>query len=223
MGELKRKRALIREAMEYSVPEGRMEEALDLLEMYRDDRFALEVLAEFYSYLPDARNDWIREIRVVARQRGIFLLAAITGEDGYLYLISSEGIEFHGSLADGFLEEELIEFFCLETQERFRESCRTPERYPLYSGIRNDIDLCPACHATTGEEHELGCPVEVCPWCGGQLIHCNCRFDKLELDIITTDEELDRFVIILNEKGRIPYAPEQRPFFPDDGPGIVVE
>ena len=33
-------------------------------------------------------------------------------------------------------------------------------------------DACPHCGAKPGELHELGCGVEGCPQCGGQLLSC---------------------------------------------------
>lgn len=209
--------------MAYAVPDERMDEAIDLLEIYRQDRIALDLLHEFYSFLPDAVEDWIREIRLVNRRRGMFLLAAITKESGYLYLISSEGVEFHGSLHEGLWDQELLDYFGYEDRETFRKICSEPDKYQVYEPMDSDIDICPACHVESGELHELGCPVELCPWCGGQLIQCSCRFDKLEVDTLETEEDLIRFEELLNEKGRIAYSSEQRPSFADEGPGVVIE
>ncbi|MCI5168483.1 MAG: hypothetical protein D3903_20920, partial [Candidatus Electrothrix sp. GM3_4] len=77
--------------------------------------------------------------------------------------------------------------------------------------------------AATGEEHELGFPIEVCPWCGGQLIHCECRFAQLDMEEMSTDQDLIRFEELLQQKGRLVYTPEQRPTFADEGPGIAFE
>ena len=222
MDELKERRQRIRELMQYAVPENRLEQARDLLLIYRDDRIALAVLQEFYSYLPDAVEDWIKELRLVARRQGVFLLAAVTARDAYLYLVSSEGIEFHGSLPEGYLDKGLLEFFDFGDAESFRERAEDVENFPLYQPLQADRDICPACHAATGELHELGCPVEICPWCGGQLIHCSCRYDRLGLEEITDSGEIDRFEALLKEKGRIAYSPEQRPDFADDGEGIEL-
>jgi hypothetical protein len=65
--------------------------------------------------------------------------------------------------------------------------------------------------------------VEICPWCGGQLVHCDCRFEKLGLDALTTEAELTQFEVLLEERGRIPYSPEQRPAFADEGPGVFLD
>lgn len=221
--DLKKQRKAIATAMDYAVPEAFRAEADDLLDIYRDDSIALTVLLEFYSYLPEAREDWIREMRLVNRHRGVFLLAARTDRNRYLYLVSSEGIEFQGCLDDGFLAQELIDFFGYENEAAFNAACSPFERLPVYEPLQVDAEICPACHAAAGEYHELGCPVEICPWCGGQLIHCDCRFEKMGLDALTTEAELAAFEVLLEERGRIPYSPEQRPSFVDEGPGVLFD
>lgn len=220
---LEAQRKIIQEALESTVPENNRAEAEDLLEIYRDDRIGLTLLQEFYTYLPEAREDWIREIRVLNRHQGIFLLAACTPLERYLYLVSSEGLEFQGSMADGYLGEELLDFFGYESAEAFTKVCASPETLPVYEPLQMEEDICPACHAVAGEYHELGCPVELCPWCGGQLIHCDCRYEQMGLDAISSEEELLQFEAILEDRGRIPYSREQRPSFADDDPGFVFE
>jgi len=222
MDEQKKQRRAILRAMEYAVPEENMEEAKDLLDRYREDKIALDLLLEFYSYLPEAGEDYVCDIRLVARSGGVFLLAAMTGASAYLYLISSEGIEFHGSLADAYLERELLDFFDYDDLQSLQKICSTPDMFPQYEPLQVDGDVCPACHAVTGEVHELGCPVEICPWCGGQLISCSCRFDQLGVEVMT-DADIARFEALLNERGRIAYSPDQRPSFADEGPGVVLE
>ncbi len=222
MDNQKQQRTKILRAMEYAVPENRLEEARDLLDRYRDDAIALELLLEFYSYLPEAGEDYVREIRLVARSGGMFLLAAMTGVSAYLYLVSSQGIEFAGSLANVYLEQELLDFFDYDNLQSVQQLCSAPEKLPLYEPLQVDPDVCPACHAVTGEVHELGCPVEVCPWCGGQLIGCSCRFDRLGVEVMT-DADIARFEALLSEQGRIAYSPDQRPSFADEGPGVVLE
>lgn len=220
MDELKKQRQRIRELMRYGAPDAQLDAAFDLLVVFRDDRIALSVLEEFYSYLPDAENDWIKELRLAGRRKGVFLLAAVTGRDSYLYLVSSEGIEFHGSLAEGYLDGQLLDFFGFADENAFREAGENPENFPEYQAVQVDVEVCPACHAAVGEVHELGCPVELCPWCGGQLVHCSCRFDQLGVEKIADEQELERFEMLLEQKGRISFSPEQRPSFADEGPGI---
>lgn len=222
LDELEKKRRHIRSLMRYAVPDEATEDADDLLLLFRDDRPALTVLEEFYSFLPEAKNDWIKELRLVARQRGVFLIAAVASEDAYLYLVSSEGIEFNGSLREGWLDQDLLDFFEFESAEAFQQAAQDVEQIPEYQPVQVDANLCPACQAETGELHELGCPVEICPWCGGQLIHCDCRFEQLGVDEMS-ESDLLRFEALLEEQGRVAYAPEQRPSFADEGPGIEVD
>lgn len=221
--ELEKKRKAIATVMDYAVPEQHRAEADDQLDIYRDDLIGLTLMQEFYSYLPEAKEEWIREIRLVNRKRGIFLLAVQTEENRYIYLVSSEGIEFQGRLEDGFLAQEVIDFFGYENTKEFLDVCSPFENLSIYEPLQVDSEICPACHAVAGEYHELGCPVEICPWCGGQLIHCNCRFEQMGIDSLTTEEELEQFEALLEERGRIPYSPEQRPTFADEGPGVLFD
>jgi len=42
--------------------------------------------------------------------------------------------------------------------------------------------VCHDCDALEGALHELGCDMERCPWCGGQLITCGCVYELLDID-----------------------------------------
>lgn len=62
---------------------------------------------------------------------------------------------------------------------------------------------CGDCGVSEGEIHECGCDMEVCPFCGGQLLSCSC-IDELdnpwpELDITPLWHGA------LEAEGRIPY------------------
>ena len=124
MSDITDKIQAIRNLMEYAVPEGSMDEALDLLDIYLHDRIALDLLHEFYGFLPDARNDLVREIRVIGRRQGLFLLLAVTAESGYIYLVSGEGIEFQGTVVDGMYDKNTLEFFGYSSREQFQDESR---------------------------------------------------------------------------------------------------
>jgi hypothetical protein len=221
--DLEEQRKRIIEAMNYAVPEEERHAAEDVLEIYREDRLALLLLEEFYSGLPEAQEDWIREIKQVNRHRGIFLLAVCASQHRYLYLVSSEGLEFQGNMADAYLERDLLDFFGYESSAAFAAICADSDTLAMYEAVQMDAELCPACHAVAGEYHELGCPVEICPWCGGQLIHCDCRYEQLGMDAISSEAELLQFEALLEERGRTPYSPEQRPSFADDSLELAFE
>ncbi|MGI6637874.1 MAG: hypothetical protein ACOX4Z_02255 [Desulfobulbus sp.] len=202
----------IRAAMDYAVPEEKRAEAEDLLYIYRDDRLALILLHEFYHFLPDAGEGWVRDIQQLNCRQGIFLLALVTAQHRYVYLASDEGVEFHGKLGDDYIATELLDFFAYENVQDFIERSRGDE-VTNYEPLQLNVDICPVCRAVTGEYHALGCVVELCPWCGGQLVHCSCRHDQLGVDSIDSEAQLVKFEVLLEARGRIPYAPEQRPSF----------
>jgi hypothetical protein len=62
--------------------------------------------------------------------------------------------------------------------------------------------------------HQLGCDMEHCPFCGGQLISCECVYQKLKIDVSPgstayenglTDEQCEAWEKLLAKKGRTPY------------------
>ena len=81
--------------------------------------------------------------------------------------------------------------------------------------------ICHDCGVREGELHQPGCDMERCPFCGGQLITCNCSYKKLgfehdenkpycglppEIYKGGLTEELEKkWEDILTEKGKIPY------------------
>lgn len=74
--------------------------------------------------------------------------------------------------------------------------------------------ICHDCGCREGEIHEFGCDIERCPFCGGQLISCDCVYEKLNLDCSLgsytyehglTKEQEERWLKILTERGRRRY------------------
>lgn len=86
-----------------------------------------------------------------------------------------------------------------------------------------DRQKCHDCGALEGQVHQPGCDMEVCPFCGRQLITCNCAYNFLGIldtkkygpetsflppEIFEnglTEEQIERWNQILIEKGLIPY------------------
>ena len=66
---------------------------------------------------------------------------------------------------------------------------------------------CHDCGAPEGGIHDGGCDMEICPFCHGQLLCCDCVFEKLGIpqDTELTKEQCQTFSKMLEEAGRIPY------------------
>jgi hypothetical protein len=82
---------------------------------------------------------------------------------------------------------------------------------------------CHDCGCKEGELHQYGCDMEECPFCGGQLLSCDCKYHKLGLfdaklynantsylppNVYTkglSDEQEERWLDMLAEAGQIPY------------------
>ena len=73
---------------------------------------------------------------------------------------------------------------------------------------------CHDCPALEGEYHEPGCDVERCPFCGDQLISCDCCYKMLNIDHAPgtrvyefglTRKQQMQWERLLNDKGRVPF------------------
>ena len=73
---------------------------------------------------------------------------------------------------------------------------------------------CHDCGVREGELHKFGCDMEVCPFCGGQLISCNCIYEQLKLDCSPgtriyeqgpTAAQEKKWLRLLTQRGRYPY------------------
>jgi hypothetical protein len=214
MKNLKERSQEIALLMQYAVPEAERVPARKLLEKYGDDAVALSVFHHFYSFLPEGLDDAITILRRLARRESKFLLCATTSHGDYLYATDSEAAVFLGPLAEG-MPGEVLDFFGFASPETFPKTHQDLGRFPVHVPPYLDRSLCPACHAAEGEFHTLGCPVEICPWCGGQLTSCPCRFSQLGIHEMDKEAQIDDLLELLYAKGRIPFnAEEQAPAYP---------
>jgi hypothetical protein len=200
--------------IEYSAPADEFDVVSKVLEKYSADRASLQVFLHFYSYLPEAREDGIIRISRVANRQGTFLLCVTTLFDNYLYLTSHEKAALIGPLTEGLTDQGLLEFFGWQDQEQFKSQTIDPAELPEHIPINETCELCPVCGTGEGELHDFGCPVEICPWCGGQLTNCECKFIKTGRDDFSHEAHLDELQDLLEAEGRIPFAgDEHRPSF----------
>ncbi len=98
----------------------------------------------------------------------------------------------------------------------FKRFAKPEEKLPDLSEWNRKCDNC---EAEEGNLHEFFCTKERCPFCGGQLISCDCLSTVLKLDEKegrAVDEYVDddveplksimvRWKLALNEKGRVPF------------------
>lgn len=205
----------IKELMKYGVPEGHLTEANEFLEEFENDIIVLNLLHSFYSFLPEGLEDWITELRLINKKEGLFLICAVSAKNEYLYLVNQERAEFLGPLNEGIYDTEVLDFFGYTAAEGAENIVKEFTRHPMYSAAYENEELCPVCSTANGEYHTLGCPVEICPWCGGQLTNCNCRFTILGKEQISSERDLRNFEEKLFEKGRIAYdSISHRPAYP---------
>lgn len=199
----------------YAVSEEDYDTAKELLEQYRANRVALQVLREYYSSLPEAREEALSRIVHIHMRQGIFLLGVSTGTHEYIFFAGEDEAECLGEYLEDDGDPEILAYFGYADKKSFLQ------RHPGMAVFKDFSEtwkinktLCPVCSVAIGEYHHLGCSVEICPWCQGQLSRCNCRFDQMQQEEIESDEDLKRFEELLQQKGRIAFQEGQGPFYP---------
>jgi hypothetical protein len=198
----------------FAVPKEELQLAMNFLDSYAEDSFALAVIKDYYQTLPNAREEALVKISVLEVKEQVFLLLLSSTRHHYFYVTNDEESLFLGEWHEGIEDKQLLMFFGYVDSETFAKAHPEVMACRQYISLeRMNEELCPSCGAYTGEFHTLGCPVEVCPWCGGQLNHCNCRFEQMGVEELTDESILDEFVEKLEQKGRVPYTKEQRPSF----------
>ena len=201
--------------MKYSVPEDQIEMAQSVLKRYEADIIALNLLHSFYVRLPEGMDDSVKVLRLLTSRQGVFLLCVSTGNGmHYLYVVNNEAAHIIGTLAEGILDQELLDFFGYEDNREVLTLTGELEKLKEYEPYTADSGLCPSCQVAEGEFHTLGCPVEICPWCGGQLTYCNCRFTKLDIDAMDKVSQIEKLLELLEEAGRIVFKKEHGPGYP---------
>ena len=198
----------------FAVPKEELKSAMAFLDSYTEDSFALAVIKDYYQTLPNAREEALLRISVLEAKEQVFLLLLSTTRHHYYYVTNDEESLFLGEWDEGIEDKQLLMFFDYPDSESFAKAHSERMKCREYTALeRMNEELCPSCGTQTGELHTLGCPVEVCPWCGGQLNHCNCRFEQMDVEELTDEMMVEKFVEKLEQKGRVSYAKEQRPSF----------
>ncbi|MEN8136731.1 MAG: hypothetical protein ABFS18_14545 [Thermodesulfobacteriota bacterium] len=203
--------------IEYGAPKDEVSRCNEVLAKYGADGIALNVFHNFYSYLPEGHDDGITRISRIANRHGAFLFYVSTILSNYLYLATRESASLIGPFNNTIQDQDLLDFFGWQDDDHFRKDVGEPAELSEHVPVNESLELCPACGTSDGEVHTFGCPVEVCPWCDGQLTNCECRFIKTGREQFSRDSHLDELLDLLTEKGRIPFAADQhRPSFMKD-------
>ncbi|CAG35819.1 unknown protein [Desulfotalea psychrophila LSv54] len=193
--------------------------AMELVCRYQEDSIVQQLLCEHYSSLPEAVEEPILAIRELSSQQGIYCLLLVAESVSFFYLVSADQVVYAGCRAEE-LSADLLRFIDLGDWANLDKLVAKPEQFPLYGGLEKRKAVCSVCGVAEGDAHLLGCLVEICPWCDGQLNTCNCRFEKLGVDEINSEEELEKFEKLLAEKGRVPFSAEQGLAYPGSSKGL---
>ena len=200
--------------MEYAVPPEHLTLARVVINRYETDIVALNLFEAFYSYLPEAQDDAISKIILLQKKQGHYLLYVSTLQSNYIYIVSAENAEFLGKASEGIWDENILDFYGYAGHDAFLKAISDLDQYNEYQPAILDKNNCPVCTVSAGEPHVFGCPVEICPWCGGQMVGCNCRFNRLGIDAFRTEEQVEELMEKLEAIGRVPYDPvRHRPSF----------
>lgn len=206
--------------IKYAVPEDQQQHAVSLAEKYEQERAVLILLREYYSTLPEAREEGVVRVINIVTLKGVALFVAVTKSEAYLYVVADDKVVFLGVYGSE-VDEQVLSYFGYESQNAFLKKCLPVDELEDFEGfLEINIKSCSACGVKEGEYHLLGCVVEICPWCDGQLSNCNCRFEQLGVDEIWDDEQLDEFYELLRVKGRVPFTKDQIPLYPGAGDGL---
>jgi len=205
--------------IEYGVQPEEKEQALAVYERFKNSPAAVTLLRCYYSDLPEAREEMVVDLKRAASSEGSEIIVLRSTNHDYLYLYASNQALLLGEFKNGVEDERILHHFDFKNNEDFlKQTGADPDQLPsLPTTVMESSSTCVACGVEPGEKHIFGCPVEQCPWCRAQLKSCNCRFDKLGLDAIERDDELDQFEELLEHKGRIVFTVEQNPSYPTAG------
>ncbi len=206
--------------IEYGVTKEKQTTARKVVAKYHSDALGLAVLHEFYSVLPEAREEAVEKIFIADKQQGVLLFVVATLAHSYTVVSSENEVYILGEYPQDTLPRDLLDYFGYETHETFTRKCGSSlENLEEYQGSEEQ-SRCPVCGVSVGEDHLLGCAVEVCPWCDGQLTRCNCRFEKLDVEEFDDEAQLEEFATQLNAQGRIPFDHDQSPGYPGTSAGL---
>lgn len=205
--------------VQYAVEEKDVGLARGVIDSYKDNERILRLLKKYYTVLPEAREEPVHKLSCLMEREGVGLFVLVCTSYSYLYAVSVEEV----LLLCEYQKEvpvEVLAFFGYSSEAEFLQECPAVEDLAAYPAAGDTASVCPACGVADGQEHLLGCIVEVCPWCAGTLNNCNCRFEQLKVEEIENEEQLETFSELLSAKGRIPFSREEKVAYPGTSDGL---
>lgn len=199
----------------YGAPAEDQQRLEEMVEKYSHDPLAITLLHEFYSHLPEALEETVSHFSLLENHNGVLLFLLNTADHGYYYVVNKDKATLVGMLPEQ-PHEDILHFLGYNSADEFSKKYPEPQVLPPHNLHYIGKEVCPACFTPSGQEHIFGCPVEVCPWCDGQLTSCNCRFDQLKVEEVRSQQQLDTFQSLVKKKGRIVYDAAQNPGFLSD-------
>lgn len=203
--------------LEYAVPDNMQDDARAFLEKHKQSSIILRLAETYYKALPEAREEAILKVVVLGVEQGLHLLGVGSERSEYLYCVDNKQAVYLGEYGSPVEQIEVWQFFGFSSMEDFVEKRKLFKEYDEFIVTKDDGIFCIVCAVQQGELHEFGCTVEICPWCDGQLSICNCRFEQLGIEEITSEEELEKLRSLLEQKGRVPFSKDQAPSYPVAG------
>ena len=133
----------------------------------KHNAFIIRLFREYYSNLPEAREEAVVKIARLIDQQGVHLFVVTTASFSYLYAVSAEHVLLLGEYPQE-VDTEVLSFFGLDSQDEFLKICLPVKDLEEYAATGTaERQICPVCGVPEGENHLLGCTVEICPWCEG--------------------------------------------------------
>lgn len=209
-------------SLPFAVATDEQPQARALVRRYRHSEVVLRLLHDYYTALPDAHEEAVTRVAFYTARAGVQFLVLTTTGHHWLYAVSPESValvgEYGAEMAE--LPADVVRFLGFASRRACAASAPRAGELDEYPEQDRTSSCCPACGVHEGEPHLLGCAVEVCPWCDGQLKNCNCRFEQLGVDEITREEQVMEFLELLEKKGRIVFVQEQSPAYPGTSGGL---
>ncbi len=108
--------------IQYSVPENEIQSAIALVDRYRNNSFIIRLFREYYSSLPEVREEAVLRIAKLIDQQGVHLFVVSTASYSYLYAVSADHVLLLGEYRQE-VDTEVLSFFGFASQEEFLKLC----------------------------------------------------------------------------------------------------